>query len=81
MCLAVPAKLIQRDGDDALADLHGNHVRINTLLVPEAKVGDWVLIHAGFAIQQLNEEEAEATFAVLKDLQVAAGANDEPTSG
>ncbi|MAE67214.1 MAG: HypC/HybG/HupF family hydrogenase formation chaperone [Phycisphaeraceae bacterium] len=69
MCLAVPAKLIDCDGQEGVADLHGNQVRVNTLLVPEARTGDWVLMHAGFAIQRLDEHEAEATWAVLDDLQ------------
>ena len=71
MCLAVPAQLIECDGDEAVADLHGNRVRISTLMTPEATVGDWVLIHAGFAIQQLDAEDARATWAVLEDLQQA----------
>jgi hydrogenase expression/formation protein HypC len=75
MCLAVPAKVIERTGDEAVADLHGNRVRINTMLTPEANVGDWVLLHAGFAIQRLDAEEAEDTFGVLADLK-AAGAGE-----
>ena len=70
MCLAVPAKLVEiHDAHDAAADLHGNCVKINTSLVPEVRVGDWVLIHAGFAIQRLDQAEAEETWAVLEDLQ------------
>lgn len=69
MCLAVPAQLVERKGDEAVVDLHGNRVRVNTLMVPQAGVGDWVLVHAGFAIQRLDEEQAEATWAVLRDLQ------------
>ncbi len=69
MCLAVPAQLVDQQGQEALADLHGNRLRINTVLVPEAQIGDWVLIHAGFAIQRLNEQDATRTWAVLEDLQ------------
>ena len=69
MCLAVPAKLVESKGTDAVADLHGNRVRVNTMLVPQAGTGDWVLIHAGFAIQQLHAQDAKATWAVLEDLQ------------
>jgi hydrogenase expression/formation protein HypC len=68
MCLAVPAQLVSCDENEAVADLHGNRVRVSTLLVPEVKVGDWVLIHAGFAIQHLDAQEAQETFAVLEDL-------------
>lgn len=78
MCLAVPAKLVQRcDEQTAVADLHGNCVEVNTMLVPEAVVGDWVLIHAGFAIEQLDEEQAGATWSVLGDLQTCAEKPDD----
>jgi hydrogenase expression/formation protein HypC len=74
MCLAVPAKLVACQGEEATADLHGNRVTVSTVLVPEAKVGDWVLVHAGFAIQLLAEDEAAATWAVLRDLEQATAA-------
>jgi hydrogenase expression/formation protein HypC len=68
MCLAVPAKLIKQYGDEAEVDLHGNRVCVSTALVPDASEGDWLLVHAGFAIQQLDEQEAEQTWAILNDL-------------
>lgn len=71
MCLAVPAKVIERRGDEAVVDLHDNRITISTLLTPEATEGQWVLVHAGFAIQTLDAAEAEQTFAVLEDLQEA----------
>ncbi len=66
MCLAVPAKIIALQAQQGLADLHGNRVPISTLLTPQAAVGDWVLLHAGFAIQVLDEEAAGRTWAVLE---------------
>ncbi len=80
MCLAVPGKLIKCEGAEALVDLHGNQLRISTVLTPEAKTGDWVLVHAGFAIQQLDEKEAQETFAVLEDLNRSM-ADDEGNVG
>jgi hydrogenase expression/formation protein HypC len=77
MCLAVPAMLVECDGESAVADLHGNRVRISTALLPTAKVGDWVLIHAGFAIQSLDGDDATETWAVLEDVARAA----DPTEG
>jgi len=73
MCLAVPARLVECRDNAAVADLHGNRVNISTLLVPTAKIGDWVLLHAGFAIQLLSEQEAQETFAVMNDLRAVAG--------
>ncbi len=59
MCLAVPAKLVECETGEALVDLGGNRLRISTVLVPEAKPGDWVLLHAGFAIERLDVDEAQ----------------------
>jgi hydrogenase expression/formation protein HypC len=69
MCLAVPAKLLRCQDGTAVADLHGNRVEISTVLVPQAVTGDWVLVHAGFAIQQLDAESAQSSFEVLEDLE------------
>jgi hydrogenase expression/formation protein HypC len=70
MCLAVPAILLECDetAANALADLHGNQVRISTALVPGTREGDWVLIHAGFAIQRLEPDEVNETWARLQEL-------------
>lgn len=68
MCLAVPARIIELSGDDAVADAIGNHIQIKTTLVPGAKLGDIVLIHAGFAIAVVDEEEAQKTWQLLADL-------------
>ncbi len=73
MCLAVPARIVACHGTSATADLHGNRVDISTVLVPQCQIGDWVLLHAGFAIQTLDEQEAQATWAVVKDLRVTGG--------
>lgn len=80
MCLAVPALLVTKNDQEGIADLHGNRVPVNTLLVPEAQVGDWVLMHAGFAIQKLDSDTAEETWSVLEDLQTRVeGAKDATT--
>lgn len=72
MCLAVPGKIVRLQGDRGVASLHGNEVPISTVLVPSLAVGDWVLVHAGFAIQQIEEEAATQTFKILGDLQRSA---------
>lgn len=68
MCLAVPARIIELKGDEAVADAIGNRIQIKTTLVPEAKIGDVVLIHAGFAITILDLEEAKKIWALLEEL-------------
>ena len=69
MCLAVPAQLVECFLGNAVADLHGSRLEVSTVLVPDARVGDWVLIHAGFAIQKLIGDEVTETWAVLEDLR------------
>lgn len=79
MCLAVPAKLVECEGDRGVADLHGNRVPVQTLFAPEAKAGDWVLVHAGFVIKRLEAKDAEATWSVLDDLtRRVEGGGHEP---
>ena len=68
MCLAVPARIIEIKGDNAIADAIGNRIEAKTTLVPQVKLGDIVLIHAGFAIAVIDEEEAKKTWQILADL-------------
>ena len=68
MCLAGPAHVVECDGSTALVDLHGNRMRISIALVPAVEVGDWVLLHAGFAIQKLELDEASETFQALGEV-------------
>lgn len=68
MCLAVPAKIITREDMLAEVDIDGIRRNISVMLVPQAKAGDCVLVHAGFAIQVIDEEEARITLALLKEL-------------
>jgi hydrogenase expression/formation protein HypC len=75
MCLAVPAKLVSRSGTEGIADLHGNRVQISTVLVLDAIPGDWILIHAGFAIQRLSEKDVQETWDLLNEMKVACAAN------
>ena len=69
MCLAVPGRVIKRIGDEAEVDMQGNRLQVSTVLVPEVAVDDYVLVHAGFAIQQLTEEEAKETFELLREIE------------
>ncbi|MEI6309121.1 MAG: HypC/HybG/HupF family hydrogenase formation chaperone [bacterium] len=70
MCLAIPAKIVERDGADALVEMSGVRQRIRMDLLPAAKVGDYVLLHAGFAIALMNEEEAQETLDLLREVDV-----------
>ena len=62
MCLAVPGKVVKRnDGLKATVDMMGIERPVSLRLVPTAQVGDYVLVHAGFGIQIVNEQEAQET--------------------
>lgn len=68
MCLAIPGKIINIDGEMAEIEISGIIRKASLQLVPEAKVGDYALIHAGFAIEILNEDEARETLALLESI-------------
>lgn len=69
MCLAVPAKIVERNGLMATVDISGVTRQVSLMLLPEAVIGDYVLIHAGFAIQGIDEEEALRTLELFKELE------------
>ncbi|MCG3127476.1 MAG: Hydrogenase maturation factor HypC [Phycisphaerae bacterium] len=66
MCLAVPGQIVEARGDEAIADLNGNRFRISTVLTPDVGIGDWVLVHAGFAISPIAERDALETWEYLR---------------
>ena len=67
MCLAVPGKILSIDGVAGVVNMSGVGVNVGLQLVPEAKVGDYVLMHAGFAIQVIEEDEALETAELLAE--------------
>jgi hydrogenase expression/formation protein HypC len=69
MCLAIPAKIEQLSGEEATVQLAGTTAQVVIALVPQAKVGDWVLVHAGYAIAVVPEDEARKTFALLAEME------------
>jgi hydrogenase expression/formation protein HypC len=78
MCLAVPAQIVEKDGDTAWVQLGESRMKASLVVTPDAGVGDWVLVHAGFAIQQVSEEDARETFRIFAEMEAAArDAEDE----
>jgi hydrogenase expression/formation protein HypC len=67
MCLAVPARIVELEEDRAVVDAMGNRWKCRTTLTPEVKLGDIVLIHAGFAIATVEEEEAQKTWQLIAE--------------
>ena len=68
MCLAIPARIVELEGDRAVVVAMGNRWRARTTLLPGAKLGDLVLIHAGFAISIVAEEEARKTWELIAQI-------------
>ena len=67
MCLSIPAKIISIDGDMAKASVGGTVIDIGLQLVEDVQVNDYVLIHTGFALQKISEEEAQATLKLINE--------------
>lgn len=72
MCLAVPLRVVALEGTLAEVEIGGVRRQVSVLLTPEVKVGDWVLVHTGFAISVLNEQEAQETLKLFAELEEAA---------
>jgi len=73
MCLAVPGRILSIEGDDPIlragrVDFAGIVKRVNLSYVPDAQVGDFVLVHVGFAISQVDEAEAAQVFSYLREM-------------
>lgn len=78
MCLAIPAQVVElRDGDNALVDLAGVRKEISLALVEGVVVGDYVIVHVGYALNKLDPEEAARTLKLFADIgELSAG--DDP---
>jgi hydrogenase expression/formation protein HypC len=68
MCLAVPVKVVAIDGNEAEVEIGGVKRRVSIILTPEARVGDYVLLHTGYAINVVNEAEAQETLKILEEM-------------
>ncbi len=69
MCLAIPVRVVElREGDQAMVDVGGVRKEISLTLVDGIAVGDYVILHVGYAIQKLDAEEAEKTLALFAEL-------------
>ncbi len=68
MCLAIPAKVKKIESDKAQVDFGEGVLREVNITLVDAKIGDYVLVHAGYAIQVLDEKEAQETLAIWKEI-------------
>jgi len=69
MCVAIPAKIISKDDLMATIEVYGARRQVNLMLLPEeAEVGDYVLVHAGFAIQKIDEEAGQESLKLFDEV-------------
>jgi len=68
MCLSIPAKIISIEGNKARVSLGGAEINAALHLIDDAQVGDYILLHSGFAIQKIDEKEAMETIRLLKEI-------------
>ena len=74
MCLAIPARVEQFiNGDTAIVNLGGVRKEISMALVDDVVVGDYVILHAGYALQKLDEQEAHETLALFAEMRAIEG--------
>jgi hydrogenase expression/formation protein HypC len=76
MCLAIPARVISVEDDMGMIDLEGTRRRVSLLLQNDVEVGDYVIVHAGFVIHKIDEEEAEASLRLLREAAARVGGDD-----
>lgn len=82
MCLAIPAEVVALEpGDMAVVAVEGLRKRISTALLDTVAVGDFVLVHVGYALHRLSPDEAERTLALMAEAGVLAAELDEMQGG
>jgi hydrogenase expression/formation protein HypC len=68
MCLSIPARIISVEGESAKASVGGAIINVGLQMVEDVKEGDYVLVHTGFALQKISDEEAQETLKLIKEL-------------
>jgi hydrogenase expression/formation protein HypC len=68
MCIGIPVKILSIDGNTAVASAGGAKRTIGIDLTPDVKIGDYVLLHAGFAIEKISEADAKETLKLLEEM-------------
>jgi hydrogenase expression/formation protein HypC len=67
MCLAIPSRIVEKNGNLAVIDVDGVRREANLMLLEDAEIGDWVIVHAGFAIHKIDEKSALETISFLRE--------------
>lgn len=77
MCLSIPAEIISMDGEMAKVSIGGTIINASLQLLENPKIGEFVLLHSGFAIERLSKEEADETMRLLRELGAAGDEEEE----
>jgi len=75
MCLAIPGKIISLDGIKAVVDFDGIKQNVIVALIQDPEVGKYVIVHAGYAIEMMNEEEASESIELWKEISESQDLN------
>ena len=78
MCLAIPALIQQIEGIEGVVEIGGVQRKVSLVLTPDAKVGQYALIHAGYTIGVLDEKEAQETLKLLEEIAATADETSPP---
>lgn len=78
MCLSIPGKVVSITDDIATVSIGGSRVTAGLQLLDNVKVGDYVLVHSGFALQLISEDEAAQTLALIRELEDLSDDDDIP---
>ena len=79
MCLAIPSKIVKIENNIGIIDVDGVQRQASLLLLEDPKVGEYVIVHAGFAIKKIDEEAAMETLMILREA-LAFAEKDKPDS-
>jgi len=80
VCLSIPAKIVKLDGNAATVDVMGNRREADVSLVEQPQLGDYVLVHAGFAIEKLTADDAAETLRIWDEIASLDSAEPRATS-
>ena len=76
MCVAIPAQVKSINDHEAEVEIGGTSYKASLWLTPEAKVGDYVLLHTGYAISVIDQEEAEETLRIFREMEALADSDE-----
>lgn len=77
MCLAIPVRIVEIDGENAVAEVNGVRRACNLSFIEDVQVDDFVLLHAGFAIRKWSDEDVKEYNEIVEGMIAASGERDE----